>query len=102
MFRVSAMSEPEENPVCRMFEVDLEFLAVMVDHGPAKIDFQFPRRSRPGPTFSCDDAMLCAITCYLNTSRMFFASSFALVGAAGILFDILEAILADGYRIAIP
>ena len=102
MFKVAEMSEPEGYSNSQLIDGNFDLLIAIADHSPAIIDFQFPRGCFLGLTMPCDDAMLCAMFCYLNISNVLFECSLPIVGAAQILFDILEAVLADGYRIAIP
>jgi len=101
-FKVAEMSEPEGYSDSQILDVKFDPLTVIADHSPAIIDFQFPRGCFLGLTFPCDDAMLCSIISSLNNSRMFSPTSLHIDGGARALFDILEAKLADRYRIAVP
>ena len=102
MFKFVEVSEAEGYSDSQILDVAFDLFTVIAAHRPAIIDFKFPRGRFLGLRFPCDDAMLCAITCYLDISQMFFACSLPVVGAAQVLFDVLEAVLSDGYRIAIP
>ncbi len=102
MFKAAEMSEPEGYSNSQLVDVNFDLLTKIADHSPAINDFQYPRGCFLGLTIPCDDAMLCAMFCYLNNSSMLFECSLPIVGAAQVLCDILEAALADGYRIAVP
>ena len=102
MFIVAEMPEPEGCSNSQLVDVNFDLLTTIADHSLAITDFQYPRGCFLGITIPCDDAMLCAMFCYLNILSMLFKCSLPIVGAAQILCEILEAALADGYRIAVP